>query len=535
MTFKAITNIMLILFLASMITIPLNITSLKAEPTTLIVPDDYAKIQWAIGNATTGDTIFVRSGTYYENVVVNKSVSFIGENKYNTIIDGNGTGSVVYITATKVNITGFTIRNSGSTFPNSGILLEGSSDDNINQVVIINNKFGILLMYSCNSNLAGNIASNNIHGIELYDSRKNKLINNNASNNNCGILLHESDNNMFIGNTISDNNFGIVLGYSNNNMISNNTVSNGEWTGIRIVDHSNGNMLLNNTASNNLDGFELTYANNNTLINNIASHNRRDGIMVAYSDNNMLTGNTVSNNVHGIEVQSYSSNNSIYHNNLINNAWQAYIILSPFNTMWDDGYPSGGNYWSDYAGTDLFSGPYQNETGSDGIGDTPYAIDQNNTDNYPLMNPWAPTPVITATIDVDPDTLNLKSNGKWITCYIELPEGYNVSDIDVSTILLNDTVPAEWSDIQDNVLMVKFNRTAIISLLDAGNQTIKITGELADGTPFEGTDMIRAIHSEDNYLIAPEFPTWASMLPILIMLTVAVAIYKRRLLKTPIQ
>jgi hypothetical protein len=55
---------------------------------------------------------------------------------------------------------------------------------------------------------------------------------------------------------------------------------------------------------------------------------------------------------------------------------------------WDDGYPSGGNYWSDYAGVDLFSGPYQNQTGSDGIGDTPYFIRANNTDNYPLMNPY---------------------------------------------------------------------------------------------------------------------------------------------------
>jgi hypothetical protein len=55
---------------------------------------------------------------------------------------------------------------------------------------------------------------------------------------------------------------------------------------------------------------------------------------------------------------------------------------------WDDGYPSGGNYWSDYTGVDLRKGPYQNETGSDGIGDTPYSIDSDNADRYPLMNLW---------------------------------------------------------------------------------------------------------------------------------------------------
>jgi len=61
--------------------------------------------------------------------------------------------------------------------------------------------------------------------------------------------------------------------------------------------------------------------------------------------------------------------------------------------VWDDGYPSGGNYWSDYNGTDMLSGPYQNESGSDGIGDAAYAIDTNNIDRYPLMNPWGASEV----------------------------------------------------------------------------------------------------------------------------------------------
>jgi hypothetical protein len=58
--------------------------------------------------------------------------------------------------------------------------------------------------------------------------------------------------------------------------------------------------------------------------------------------------------------------------------------------VWDDGYPSGGNYWSDYTGLDQKCGPGQNHSGSDGMGDTPYVIDSNNQDGYPLMNPWTP-------------------------------------------------------------------------------------------------------------------------------------------------
>jgi hypothetical protein len=110
------------------------------------------------------------------------------------------------------------------------------------------------------------------------------------------------------------------------------------------------------------------------------------------------------------------------------------------------------------------------------------------------------SPVITATVDIAPDTLNLKSKGKWITCYIELPEGYNVSDVDVSTIMLNDTIsaelhPMEIGDCDDDGildLMVKFDRQTAMVLLSVGEATLTVTGEV-DGTPFEGSDTIRVI------------------------------------------
>jgi len=83
-----------------------------------------------------------------------------------------------------------------------------------------------------------------------------------------------------------------------------------------------------------------------------------------------------------------SCNNKIFHNDFIDNVRQAFLYPGNVTNMWDDGYPSGGNYWSDYNGTDTYSGPYQNITGSDGIGDTPYIINENNIDRYPLMKPW---------------------------------------------------------------------------------------------------------------------------------------------------
>lgn len=112
--------------------------------------------------------------------------------------------------------------------------------------------------------------------------------------------------------------------------------------------------------------------------------------------------------------------------------------------------------------------------------------------------------IIQATVDFDPDTLNLKSKGKRITVYIELPvgHGYNVSMIDLATLMLNGQVKAEARPTEigdydsDSVpdFMVKFDRSAVQEILEVGNEVeITVTGELTDGTHFEGIDTIRII------------------------------------------
>ena len=110
------------------------------------------------------------------------------------------------------------------------------------------------------------------------------------------------------------------------------------------------------------------------------------GLYLWGSTNNSISGNEVANTYTGISLES-SPNNKFYHNNLINNTEHVHIELSGYTNVWDDGYPSGGNYWSDYAGIDVCNGPNQHLSGSDGIDDTPYIIDADNTDHYPLMGP----------------------------------------------------------------------------------------------------------------------------------------------------
>lgn len=104
---------------------------------------------------------------------------------------------------------------------------------------------------------------------------------------------------------------------------------------------------------------------------------------------------------------------------------------------------------------------------------------------------------IPAEVEFNPDTLNRKSQGNWVTVYIDLPDGFNEEDIDISTIKLNGVVPAEEkpTGIEDGILMVKFDREAVRGLLEPGEKVeISISGALSDGIDFEGTDTIRVIH-----------------------------------------
>jgi len=399
---------------------------------------DYAWIQEAIDAPETldGHTILVEAGIYYENVFLYKSLRLIGENAETTIVDGGGSWHVIDVSADNVAISGFTFQHgwggisllysSGNTITNNLITLnewsgieQYHSNDNIihDNKVTLNSHAGIWLINSSNNAITYNTVSNNSwQGILLGDSSDNNEVSNNSviengntgifiinssensvSCNNatlsvyCGIQLDHSENSNVKKNVVTLNSIGIMQHASKHNVIEDNKVThNGE--GILLA-FSNRNIVeANEAVENGGNGIRLYNSSYNEVSHNNASINDTGIVLETSSNNNTLVGNNIASNYNGILLGYSSNNNVIYHNNLLHNTVQIVHVAGLCVNVWDDGYPSGGNYWSDYTGLDFYSGPHQNETGSDGIGDIPYIIDGNNTDRYPLIYPYGYVP-----------------------------------------------------------------------------------------------------------------------------------------------
>jgi len=203
-----------------------------ADPAIIRVPANYPTIQEAINTANPGDIVQVAPGTYYEHVIVNKSLSLIGENGSTTVIDGNGTGSVVHTMADNAYISGFTIRNGWY-----GIRLMSSNNTVSGNNIGPDNGDGIRMDNCSGNTISDNIITSNVYGIHLRNATNNAISNNQISNNGIGPYLAMGG--------------GIDLFYSNNNLISNNAIANNIAFGGVQLDNANNNTIIGNTLLNN--------------------------------------------------------------------------------------------------------------------------------------------------------------------------------------------------------------------------------------------------------------------------------------------
>lgn len=290
-----------------------------------------------------------------------------------------------------------------------GVFIRLHSDSNVvYNNTIIHGYDGVYSAYSTVDNtIIENNVSNNLYGIRLHTSDYGMIVNNTVSSNSeDGIRLSVSHNNTVAGNNVTRNNkSGVFIQSSDNNSVRDNNVSMNSWDGISVLG-SGHNRISFNSVWQDLHGISLVSSENNTIANNRAFSNVGNGIELTSSENNTIVGNSVSSNGgYGVYLD-FSMDNTVFHNNFIGNAQQAYDRTGA--NLWDSGYPTGGNYWSDYAGSDDFSGPNQDQLGSDGIGDIAYDIfgmsGVTANDRYPLMSriemisPRPPT-ILYATLD----------------------------------------------------------------------------------------------------------------------------------------
>lgn len=187
----------------------------------------------------------------------------------------------------------------------------------------------------------------NENGVTLSDVNNVTVKNLTFSNFNIGVvIMRGSEDNRILENTLADNFRGLDLTASENNTVS-------------------GNYIANNT-------YGIALENNHNKINeNIISNNSNVGIFLYGAGFNTINGNNITNNEVGIAV-SISHDNIVYHNNFVNNT--DHVETDDSNGIWDLG--EEGNNWDKYTGPD---------SDGDGVGDTPYVINENNQDNYPLM------------------------------------------------------------------------------------------------------------------------------------------------------
>jgi parallel beta-helix repeat protein len=288
------------------------------------------------------------------------------------------------------------------------VILSNCTGVTIENLNISGGDAAILLGFSSGNTIANNNISTARDGIVLDASDFNLVQTNSlSSNNRLAIGMFESASNNLTANTMVNNGIGIdgsLSGFWNTHFIDTSNMVNSKpvyyWKNAvgGTVPANAGQVILANSAGVTVEnqhivnasvGILLGFSFNNLVKNNSLSENGYGGTGLDYSNGNTVTGNNISSNGFGT-ILSLSDGNQVYHNNFVRNVEQA-MDLGNFN-QWDSGYPSGGNYWSDYEGTDYLSGLGQDQPGRDGLGDTPRNVFMDAQDRYPLISPIGSIP-----------------------------------------------------------------------------------------------------------------------------------------------
>ncbi|UCH88502.1 MAG: right-handed parallel beta-helix repeat-containing protein, partial [Thermoplasmata archaeon] len=335
----------------------------------------FTTIQDAVDNASIGETIQIWAGVYYENVIINKTVTLIGNKTSTTTINGTNSGDVLLITANWVNISGLTITGSGSGFSDSGVELYHTHNCSITNNNVINNANGIRMIRSGNNSIYTNNILKNVYGITGTRVYNNNIYCNEINNNLEGITFFDSSmpptdipppgNDDLFENNIYNNTIGITLYVED----------------AGSIDEVN---ILSSVISKNDIGIKLLNRGGGigkSIISNCTLEENRIGIFMDQIDESDIKSNRLINNKQfAIQIEN-SSLNLIHHNNFTsnNNGLTQAFDNSNWN-YWND--TAEGNYWSDY----VFR--YSNAINNGKTWNKSYELDGQSgaKDYFPLVN-----------------------------------------------------------------------------------------------------------------------------------------------------
>jgi len=320
-------------------------------------PNNYTTIQSAIDNASDGDTVFVYNGTYYEHLIINKSLKLKGEDKCSTIISGLNQNTI-FIISDFVSVCGFTIQGNynfhGIYIKDSelcivdnniiylnryGIVIASSSFIQILNNLILNNTYGGIYFFTSNNSIIDDnfISDNGGHGIDMFYSPYNTIRDNCIHwNKDCGIRCCGCEDLTVYNNMIGENcGNGIDYFDTNSINISDNNIWNNQGHGIAINSHSsNGNISGNRIADNDRSGIYAFNVHSSNISWNNISGNKNSGVYSFVGSGSTLTMNKIErNNEYGIYLKSIWENNVSYNTISDNGDIGCYLNLSMDNKI----------------------------------------------------------------------------------------------------------------------------------------------------------------------------------------------------------